>query len=50
MKTLAALLVPAAPRCKVVRSNGQHWLVCPCKGVTYQCEDYWRIPRYRSLR
>ncbi len=45
---LALLTLLPAPRCHVERSNGRHWLVCPCRGVTYQCADYYRIPAYRG--
>ena len=44
---LTLLTLLPAPRCHVERSNGRYWLVCQCRGVTYQCEDFYRIPAYR---
>lgn len=44
------MLLPPAPRCYVDVYRGQAWLVCPCKKVTYQCEDYWCVPVYRGRR
>ena len=35
------LLQPPAPRCRFDRDGRMVWRVCPCRGVTYQCED-WR--------
>lgn len=39
-----------APRCRVQRVSGRYWLVCPCRSVTYQCDDWYRVPRYRGGR
>ena len=45
---LAIITMLPTPRCHVQRSNGRYWLVCPCKSVTYQCEDWYRVPLYRG--
>lgn len=44
------MLLPPAPRCRVDVYRGQAWLVCPCKRVTYACEDWYRVPVYRGRR
>ena len=25
-------------------ADGRYWLVCPCRGVSYVCEDWYRVP------
>lgn len=46
---IATLLAPAsATRCRVDIIRGRAYLVCPCKRVTYACQDYYRIPVYRG--
>lgn len=46
----AVLLTIPTPRCRVEVWGGKAWLVCPCKRVTYVCEDWWRVPVYRGRR
>lgn len=45
---LATLLATSGPRCRVDIYRGRAWLICPCKKVTYVCEDYYRIPVYHG--
>lgn len=35
----------AAPRCHVTTVRGRTYLVCPCRGVSYVCEDWYSVPR-----
>lgn len=44
------MLLPPAPRCRVDVDSGKAWLVCPCKKVTYVCEDWYRVRVYRGRR
>lgn len=46
----AVLLTIPTPRCRVEVWGGKAWLVCPCKRVTYVCEDWWRVPVYWGRR
>lgn len=33
---------PTRPaRCRVVFEGRSMFMVCPCRGVTYRCEDWW---------
>lgn len=33
---------PSRPaRCRVVMDGRAMFMVCPCRGVTYRCEDWW---------
>lgn len=41
---LVVVILPPAPRCHVAVSRGRAWLVCPCRGVSYVCEDWYRVP------
>lgn len=44
------MLLPPAPRCRVDVYRGKAWLVCPCKKVTYVCEDWYPVPVYWGRR
>lgn len=46
---LAGLALPA-PRCRVASVTGRAYLVCPCRGVSYVCEDWYTVPVWRVKR
>ena len=47
---LLAMLTTPAPRCHIETARGLAFLVCPCKGVTYVCDDWRPVPAWRVTR
>ncbi|MCB0246178.1 MAG: hypothetical protein KDI07_19225 [Anaerolineae bacterium] len=47
---LSAVLSVPTPRCRITTVRGAAFLVCPCKGVAYVCEDLYPVPAWRVTR